>query len=147
MDLTQLRDEIENDPQAIGYKNSPASGDWKEDQAVADLLNDPANGAQITRKLVTPAELTASLDLTEFEALSAARRQYLAMLVTGVEVIDANEPAVLSALTSMFVQGSATRTALLAKIQRQGSRAEVLWGEGEVVLAGDVGRASNMIGA
>ena len=144
MDLTELRDEIVNDPQGIGLKEA---GEWKGDQVIADLLNDPANGATITRKRIEPGELRASMDLGEYLNLTDGQRAYLAMLLGGV--VDATEAPVLSALTTIFAAGSATRTSLLAKIQRPGSRAEILWGEGTVVGpgVGGVGAASNLIGA
>lgn len=149
--LEVLKDEIVNDPQGFGYKNAGdtwtgGTNDPKSDQEIADLFNDPAGGATITRKLVQPGELKASFDLSEFVALSQGQRDYLRMLVSGSEV-DASEAAIFSALTGMFGAGSTTRTALLAKIQRQGSRAEVLWGEGTVVRpgVGGVGAAFNLI--
>ncbi len=143
-DLPALRDEIVNDPNGIGYKG--ADGEWGRDQPIADLINDRANGATFTRNRIEPAELRASLDLTEWMALTGGQRGYLQMLLGG-GVIDATSVPVLVALTSIFEAGSVTRAALLAKIQRQGSRAEVLWGEDARIMAGDVGRAFNLIGA
>ena len=143
--LVALKDEIVNDPENIGYKNSPVANDWKGDQEIADLINDPANGAVITRKLIQSVELKASFDLAEFVALNQGQRDYLQCLISGDGLIDANEPAVFGALTGMFAGGSTTRTALLAKIQRQGSRAEVMWGEGKKITAGNVGFAFNEI--
>lgn len=150
--LEALKDEIVNDPGGIGYKNAGdtwtgGENDPKNDQEIADLLNDRVNGATITRKLIRPEELKASFDLSEFVALSQGERDYLRMLVSGEGEVDANEASIFNALTSMFDVGSTTRTVLLAKIQRQGSRAEVLWGEGVVVRpgVGGVGAAFNLI--
>lgn len=143
--LVALKDEIVSDTQTLGYKNSATADDWRGDQAIADLLNDPANGAQITRKAIQPQELKASLDLPEFVALSQGQRDYLMNLFSGTGIIDANEAPIFGALTSLFPAGTTTRTSLLAKIQRQGSRAEVLWDEGITISAGQVGRAFNEI--
>ena len=135
--LEALKDEIVNDSEGIGYKN----GTWKAHQVVADLINDPALGATITRKLIQSSELKASFDLDEFVALSQGERDYLLCLISGEGPIDANEALILSALTSMFGAGSTTSTTLLTKIQRQGSRAEILWGENTIIDLGQVGRA------
>ena len=142
--LERLKNEIVNDPNGIGYKNSAVASDWKGDQAVADLLNDSANGAQIRRRFVRAAEVKESLDLSEFRTYSAADRDYLICLL-GVELIDTREAAVFNGLTTLFPAGSSTRATLLGKIRRQGSRAEVLWSEDTVISAGQVGRAFHLI--
>jgi len=36
-DLVELKDEIVNDPEGLGYKNSATPNDWKGDQVIADL--------------------------------------------------------------------------------------------------------------
>lgn len=138
--LQELHDEIENDPQAIGYKTA---GAWKGDDVIAALINDPANGAALTRRTVTPQELVAAIDLAEFEALAATRRDYLRVLLAAGDVIDANEAPVFAALVAIFPPGP-TRTALLAKVNRQGSRAEILWGEGAVIAVNQVAAAANL---
>ena len=143
--LIALRDEIVSDPEVLGYKTSPT--DWKGDQQVADLLNDPVDGATIRRKQIEPRELLESLDVTEWRALSAADRQYVQLLLQGSR-INADASPIFDGLTTVFDGGSPnTRASLVAKISRQGSRAEVLWGEGQRVTAGQVGRAFNLIGA
>ncbi len=143
--LQSLKDEIDNDPLAIGYKIGP--DDWESGIVIVGLINDPVNGAQITRMQVTPQEIASSITLSEYVVLTLPQRQYLDLLIqaAGSEgAIDAGEPEVLNALTTIFVAGSDTRTALLAKIQRQGSRAEVLWGDGRSISESDVGKADNI---
>ncbi len=142
--LLALKNEIVNDSNSVGYKTSPTV--WKADQAIVDLISDPTNGAQITRKQVIANEIVASIDLAEYAALTMPQRQYLDLLTQTAadEFIDANEATILNALTTIFGPGTASRASLLAKLQRQGSRAEVLWGEGKNVTAGEVGRAANL---
>ena len=60
--LVALKDEIVGDPQTLGYKNSATPTDWKGDGAIADLINDPANGANIFRKNVPMDDVFAEID-------------------------------------------------------------------------------------
>lgn len=144
MDAAQLHQEITTDPEAIGYRNPDTS--WKGDQAIADLLNDPANGASITRRLVGAQEILSSIPIAEWRTAAAADRAYLQGLLglSGEAPVDTSDPVVLANLLELFAGGSETRTNLLAKIQRQGSRAEVLWGESVTVTAGAVAQAANV---
>ena len=67
--LVALKDEIVNDPNAIGYKNSAVPTDWKGDQAIADLINDPVNGATIRRNSVMPVSIKQAVDEPDFGGL------------------------------------------------------------------------------
>ncbi len=149
VDLTALRDEIVNDPQGVGYKSSATADDWKGDQEIVDLINALSGpGAEmIRRSLVTNSEIRESVDLTEWAAMSAANREWVQMHLSDDAPIDITQDPVFDGLTTVFPQGSATRAVLLPKIQRQGSRSEVLWGEATQVTAGNVGRAFNLIGS
>ena len=140
--LQQLHDEIENDPNTIGYKEGAA---WKSDGVIAALINDTANGGTIQRQYVSPGEIIEQIALADWNTAEAAERLYL-QLLPSLESISTvqNGTEVRNNLISIFDQGSTTRTNLLAIIQRTGSRAEVLWGENVLVTAGDVGRASNL---
>lgn len=145
--LQALRDEIVNDPNAIGYKVDATT--WKGDRVIVELVNDLANGATVRRRRVLPSEITASLDLGEYQGLTVASRQYLDLLFQNSDEsvgagIDTTEPAIFAALTTLFGPASQTRAALLTKIDRPGSRAEVLWGDGTVVTALQVARAANL---
>jgi len=143
--LQALHDEIEADPEAIGYKE--AGGAWKADSVIADLINDPENGDTIMRKLIAPSEIWTSIPFAEYELYSAAKQQWLDTaleLVGGEGVIDANDSVVYNNLLAMFPGGSEARANILAKIQRQGSRAEVLWGEDKVVTVLEVAYAANL---
>lgn len=141
--LQALHDEIENDPEAIGYKE--VGGEWKEDNIIADLINDPANGANILRKLIQPDEIFQSIDVTEWEILTEGRRQYISLITKG-EIVDATFSSIFDGLNTVFNNTDApnTRAEILSRVQRQGSRAEVLWGEGKIVSIAEVGHAANL---
>ena len=144
--LQALHDEIESDPLSLGYKEA---GEWKEDAVIAALIN-AATGpgaATIMRKLIEPREIWNSIPYSEYENYGDAKREWLDTaleLAGGTGVIDANDPVVYGNLIAVFPAGSEARTNLLAKIQRVGSRAEVLWGEGKVVSVLDVAYAANL---
>jgi len=144
--LQALHDEIEADPQGLGYKVGSA---WKEDAVIVDLINSLSGpgAANIMRKLILPAEIWNSIPYDEYEQYGAAKREWLDTcleLAGGSGVIDANDSVVYANLIAVFPGGSKARANLLAKIQRTGSRAEVLWGEGKVVTISEVAHAANL---
>lgn len=141
--LQALHDEIEADPVAIGYKE--AGGAWKGDQVIADLINDPANGATIQREHVAPQEIIEQITIVDWDTISASDRLYL-QLLPALETISTiqNGTEVRNNLLDIFTAGMATRDNLIAVVQRQGSRAEALWGENTFVTVGDVARAANL---
>lgn len=144
--LQALHDEIEADPEGLGYKDGAA---WKGDQEIADLLNalTGPGAATIMRKLIEPREIFDSIPYAEYEAYSAAKREYLDTmleLVGGTGLVDANDAVVYANLLAVFPAGSDARANIVAKIQRTGSRAEVLWGEGTTVSVSQVGHSANL---
>jgi len=140
--LQALHDEIEADPMAIGYK---ADAVWKGDQVIADLINDPANGAIIQREHVAPQEIIEQIAIVDWDMISASDRLYL-QLIPSLETISTvtNGTEVRNNLLDIFTAGMVTRDNLIAVVQRQGSRAEVLWGENRFVTVGDVGHSANL---
>ena len=143
--LEALHAEIVNDPTGVGYKEADGVT-WKGDQVIADLLNDPANGDVIERSRVSPRELVEQIDVGEYEGLSAGRQRWLDLVLEGAAEVStvAGDNAVRAGILSCFGQGTTTRTSMLAVVQRQGSRAEVLWGEGTAIAASQVGHAANV---
>jgi len=141
--LEALKDEIVNDPSTIGYKNSPTN--WKGDQVIADLINDPANGATIRRRSVEPVEIKQTVDQSDFNGLSPDEVNYLTWIVTGETPIDVRPDVIFNGLTLIFGQNTATRAAMIALLQKAGSRAEVLWGANTVVNPSQVGHAQNLV--
>ena len=143
---SEIKAEIESDPQSLGYKNPDTT--WKGDQEIADLMNAITGpGAEtITRRLIKPEEIFNSIPYAEYQLYLPEKREYIDTLLEmsgGSGVIDGTDAVVWSNLITLFPQGSQARTNVLAKIQRTGSRAEVLWGEGVTISARDVGEAAN----
>lgn len=161
VDLVALKDEIVNDPNSIGYKNSSSPTDWKDDQVIADLINDPANGEVITRRLIERNEIIYGIEPDECVQVSSdpapdgvfsdTERWWLSMVLRD-SVIDANDPEVFAGLLKLFpTEGNragfrgTTRANIQSALQRQGSRAEVLWGDDVFITASNVGHAANEI--
>ena len=98
---------------------------------------------------ISPSEIWTSIPFTEYQQYSAQKREWLDTcleLAGGSGVIDANDQVVYDNLIAVFQAGSDARTNILAKIQRIGSRAEVLWGEGIAITLSQVGQAANLEG-
>lgn len=141
--LQALHDEIEADPLDIGYKEQ--GGTWKSDQVIADLINDPANGDTVQRNHILPQEIIEQIVIDEWDALTVSQRQYVALLPS-LPIVDAiqNGTEVRANLLTIFGAGTVTRANLIEVVQKDGSRAEVLWGEGTVVTISQVGHAANL---
>lgn len=136
--------ELTNDPAQLGYAPLLDAG---SDLLAADLLNLPRTGIVVPeggayeqwRGLVPAYEIINNTVPADWKALVAEEKQRYDT-ITGAGSVDTNAPNVRSALTAMFPQGSATRTALLDMVKRPGSRAEFLFGLNHVVAAEDVSR-------
>jgi len=140
--LQALHDEIEADPEGLGYK---IGGEWKEDAVIAGLINDPANGETIQRTNVQPKEIIEQITLVDWVAASAAERLYLQLLPALIEIsTKENGTEVRTNLLDIFEAGTDTRNNLIAVVQRDGSRAEVLWGEGRTISISQVGHSANL---
>jgi hypothetical protein len=156
--LQALHDEIEADPQTVGYKNG--DGTWKGDAEIADLINDPVNGATITRKLIQRNEIIygiepgecvqTSSDVAPDGVFSDTERWWLSMILRD-EIVDANDSEIFAGLLQLFPTEAerpgfrgTSRVNIQSTLQRQGSRAEILWGEGRTMSIGNVGHAANL---
>lgn len=161
MTVAEIRAELRNaeSPLASAYQTLVSAGD---DQGIADLLN-AANGAgagTINRAHVTRGELVEAL-----VPVSGLKPLYAAAANTASPVFDFAKAATLildnpggelnyskagtRALVAALGPGAAgllsadQLSALVAACTRIGSRAEVLWGEGESVRYSDVVEARN----
>ena len=141
--LEALKDEIVNDPESLGYKTAPL--DWKSDQEIADLINDPANGAIVRRQSVRVSDIKAVILEAHFNGLSPGESDYL-MFVLDAESIDPRPNPIHDGILGVWSGGaSVTKNAIQALMEKQGSRAEVLWGEGRTISLRDVGGAQNLV--
>ncbi len=123
-----LKAEIDTDPESLGYKVGAA---WKTHPVLLELLN-THDQSTVTRRTVRAEELRPVFDREEFAALQQGDRDWLMMHVLGGD-IDMSKGPVLGGLQQLFNAASKTRIAALLVVQRTGSRAEVLWGEGTIV--------------
>lgn len=135
VDLTLLRTELQTDPTALGYAPHIAGG---ADGTLAVLVNQPRIGISVKRAVIQTWELIAATDATEYGALSVTAKDIYRTLVSA-GVVDVSDDQIRTILGTLFPAGSATRTNLLARLSRQGSRAEQLFGVG--VSADDIAKA------
>ena len=156
--LQALHDEIEADPWSIGYKE--ASGDWKGDQEIADLIN--AKNYTVDRLSVPMEEVRAGVTYDAYNDLARKEQEWLCWMTpnSGDFQVTADMKLQLTgrSLTSNGVAGTGNDSqsfwgsahqsdmalAMLDLIEVPGGRAEVLWGQGKSISLNDVSKAANL---
>ena len=156
--LQALHDEIESDAEGLGYKE--AGGEWKEDNVIADLIN--AENYKIDNGSVPMEDIRAVTSYDGYNDLAIDEQEWIRWMTpnSGNFVVTTDMKLQLSGrtLTSDGSAGTgndnqsfwsvATRgemaPAMLALIEVDGSRAEVLWGQNKVVTISEVGHAANL---
>lgn len=155
--LQALHDEIEADPQAIGYKES--GGEWKGDDVIADLIN--AKSYAVDQTSVEMEAVRAIVTYAAYNTLAIDEQEWLQWMTpnSGLFQVTADMKLQLTG-RSLASSGSAgtgndsnsfwsaahraaMTAALLTLIETPGSRAEVLWGAGQTVSVSNVGWAAN----
>jgi len=143
--LEALKSEIENDPLGLGYA---PGGNWLDDQEIADLIN--AVAYTVNHKTVDTGDIRGNTTFDAFDGLVAAEQAWFEWLtVNGVIPVNTETLQQLAGIPTAngSIWAVAERTemnaAMTALMQFQGSRAEVLWGEGTRISASDVGGAAN----
>ena len=122
--IPALRAELTTDPQSLGYAALIAAG---ADAALADALNLVRAGIRVFRNDILAWEILAATVKADWDALAAGDKQlYLAMVSAGR--LDATSASLRQMLGALFPAASPTRANLAAVGQRQGSRAEQLFG-------------------
>jgi hypothetical protein len=155
--LQALHDEIENDPEGIGYK---VGATWKGDQEIADLIN--AKSYVIDKSSVEMEGIRATTTYDGYNNLSIDEQEWIRWMTpnSGQMVVTADMKLNLSGrtLTASGVAGVGDNTdsfwaaadrnamapAMLALIEVPGSRAQVLWGENITISVSQVGHAANL---
>ena len=164
--LQALADEIEADPAALGYKE--VGGEWKGDGVIADLIN--AKDFVVDRASIPMADTRATVTYDAYNNLSIDEQEWIRWMTPGGgdsvggdggdfrvnadmklqltgRTLAANGVAGTGADNSSFWAAADDQDmapALLALIEVPGSRAEVLWGEGQTISISNVGRAANL---
>lgn len=154
--LQALHDEIEADAAGLGYKTD---GVWKEDAVIADLIN--AKNYTIDVASVEVGAIVATTTYAAYNTLLADEQEWLRWMTnTDQWQVTADMKLQLSGRTlcSDGVAGSGNDTdsfwaaahdqdmapAMLALIEQDGSRAEVLWGAGTVITISQIAHAANL---
>jgi len=139
IDYAALKSEIELDPAGLGYATLGGN-----DVGIAALLNQPGAGS-VERVFITAPELQGALDAAEYSAFSAAFiGRWQAILMATMDALPVNTGNLKQQLLAMFPNSAGTansRANLIALQTKNGSRAEVLFGDGTAISAGDVGLA------
>ena len=138
MDLTALANEINTDPQGMGYAD-PLPEDHN---AVVDLLkqDDPA-GETFFRTSIPMSEIYAQVEwVSEWLNLTDVEREGFRQL-TSTDSLDASSQRVRDAVEAIFGNGSATWSNLAGIVTRPARREEAVLGKGTSVTSQDVANA------
>lgn len=156
--LQALHDEIEADPEALGYKE--VGGEWKGDQVIVDLIN--AKNYKVDRAFVGQDEVRATTTFEAYDTLSIDEQEWLRWMTPGdgpfpvtadMKVLLSGRELTVDGAAGVGDNGSSfwllahqptMAPAMLALIEVDGSRAEVLWGQGWTITIADVAYAANL---
>jgi hypothetical protein len=165
--IVLLRTELQTDPLAYGYAAQITAG---SDTNVATLVNLVRNGTTVPKSSngqaigtagaavvvarvdVTPQEVIEAIAVVDFAATPAgvnnitwAGSWFESMMqlraVTLLKAADLSNTRVMTNILKLLTNGSASETRLTAVGQRNGSRAEKLFGAGVVVSTDEVAAA------
>jgi len=136
---TELFNELATDPAvpplgyAAAYGKPITTNSIGNDQAVLDMINLIRQGTayQIQRVLMPAYEIAALMNPAEFNALTGGKQQQRVSIFAALQVDVSSQnmrDILFNGPTSIFPNPGATRTALIAAVKRQGSRAEVVCG-------------------
>lgn len=136
VNYAQLKTEINTDPTALGY--APFRN-GANDSALAGLLNNIIVGNKVNSLAITADVFAGLIAQTDYIALTTARQSWLNFIMFS-PTIDLNNATILAGLNVLFPSG-ASRTNIAATQQRDGSRAEKLFGAGTVITLFDIAAA------
>ena len=154
--LQMLHDEIEADPQSLGYKDGAA---WKEDAEIVALIN--AADFSIDKVSVAMEVVRAACTYEAYDGLGLDEQEWLIWMTpnSGQFYVTADMKLQLTGrgLAAGGVAGAGDDSdsfwaladrfmapIMLALIEIAGSRAEVLWGGGKTVSISEVGHSANL---
>jgi hypothetical protein len=134
--LQELKDEITNDPLALGY-----AAVLTETPLLLALLNDKNPAYIVSKPKISAAEVRAAVTYDAYNNLAIDEQEWLRW-ITGSNGVNEESLVVTPDLRLQLTSGStfwavSNRTemqaAMLAIIDVPGSRAEVLWGFGSTI--------------
>ena len=153
-----LADEINNDPAGIGYKE--VGGAWKLDGEIKTLLD--AQNFKIDKPSINQEDVRATTTFAGYNTLGIDEQEWIRWMtpnsgqlrvtadvklqLTG-RTPAANGIAGVGADNDSFwaaAQDQNMAPAMLALIEVDGSRAEVLWGEGVSPSLSQIGASANL---
>ncbi len=130
--ISELNTELTTDPQTLAY--TPSDGD---DAADAGIINLPRVSIQ-RDNFVRAFDISEAVDPADWPTVNSDQfKRDLwrdVLLSAGSQgLINANANNIKAKVLVVFAAASATRANLLALQTRDGSRAEMLWGDGSFV--------------
>lgn len=143
-DLLAIKAELTNDPLTLGYLAVIGAND----EANANALNLVRVALQIDRLAIPLSEVAQCLSRSEFNAASAADRQWLGVVLSDGSVNPKTGGEIRKGLLEIFASNSVTRTALLGILTQSANRIDHLFragtlSQGGFVTPSDVANARN----
>lgn len=134
-DLLAIKSELTNNPLSLsGYLALTGAND----EANANALNLVRAECQVDRETIPASEINKAIDRDEFAALSAADRQWIAMVTAGGSVNPKTGGEVREGFLQIFGAGTESRTALTELLTESASRATQLYKAGSLSYGGPV---------
>ena len=135
--LQQLKTDITSGTLSSTFAPLVSAENW---DAIAAMYNDVANGGLIDRNTVTVFDLQSAVVGSEYIALTVGQRDLWNCLIIACSSssIPLKNSNLRGQVAAVFGAGTTSRTNLLALQQRQGTKAEVLYGDGTVITPSDV---------
>lgn len=118
--IDDLRTELTTDPLTVGYSGMT-------DVAAAVSLNDDGTGRTLPVNTLSASEIYEAIDTAEFAALTAGQKSDIDRILSlGSDIVLTSSSKARAMLTAVFGAGTASRTAIVAKVSRAVSRAQEL---------------------
>ena len=146
----QIKVRLDADPNGLGYAAMEAAQSWDALAAAMNLVR-PGAAFVVQRRAVQAQEFLEAIVYAELvantAAIGTAMRDALTLLFLIVGTggtIDAQHANIRAFFTGAFAAGTTTRANLQALQARQGSDAEVAWGDGVRVNSSQVEEAARL---
>lgn len=120
IDRTALKQELLNDPEALGYGPLLQAGDH---EGLAQRLNAPRPGVRAPSGVVQSHAVVNAVDRGDYLILAPADKDWLRFVVS-VTQVDLGPGPVRQGLSTLFPEGSSSRANLLRLADRAASRAD-----------------------